>query len=80
MFRFILRVVELKSPMFVDYYREVSMKSFMGNSPIFHKLLKKNVLFQWSKELQAAFQKVKDIFSSPLTLILPIKDDSLFDF
>lgn len=40
----------------------------------FHKLLKKNVPFKWNEEQQVAFQKVKNILRSPLTMILLVKD------
>lgn len=40
----------------------------------FHKLLKKNVSFQWKAERQVAFQRVKDMLSSPQTIISPVKE------
>lgn len=39
----------------------------------FHKLLKTNVLLQQSSRQRQVFQKVKYVFSSTLTMILPIK-------
>lgn len=38
----------------------------------FHKLLQKNELFKWNKEQQIAFQKVKDVLSSLLTMFSPV--------
>lgn len=39
----------------------------------FQKFLKKNMPFMWGEEQHVSFQKVKDILSSPLTMISPIK-------
>lgn len=39
----------------------------------FHKLLKKNLSFQWKAEQQVTFQRVKDVLSSPQTTISPAK-------
>lgn len=39
----------------------------------FYKLLKKDGTFQWSKEQQTAFQKVKDILGSSPTMVPPVK-------
>lgn len=39
----------------------------------FHKLLKKNMAFQWKAEQQVAIQRVKDVLSSPQTMISPVK-------
>lgn len=44
---------------------------------LFHKLLKKYAPFCWGEEEQAAFQKVKDVLNSPLTMISPVKGSSL---
>lgn len=43
----------------------------------FHKILKKNASFKWGKEQQEAFQKVKDVLSSPLAMISHVKSLSL---
>lgn len=40
----------------------------------FHTLLKKNALFKCGEEQEIAFQKVKDVLHSPLTMISRIKD------
>lgn len=39
----------------------------------FHKLLKKNVLFNWNGEQQATFRKIKDVLRSHLIMISPFK-------
>lgn len=41
---------------------------------LFHKLLKKNVPLRWDEEQQKALQKVNGVLSSPLSMIIPIKD------
>lgn len=34
---------------------------------------KKDALFKWDEEQQSSFQKVKNVFSSPLTMISSLK-------
>lgn len=38
-----------------------------------HKILKKNASYKWVKEQQAAFPMVKDVFTSPLSMISYVK-------
>lgn len=65
-------VKELKSFMRISYIWSFIQVLIKLIKPL-HKLLKKHVYFKLGREQQAAFQKVTDILSSPLTMILQMK-------
>uniref|UniRef100_A0A1X7UNW9 Integrase catalytic domain-containing protein n=1 Tax=Amphimedon queenslandica TaxID=400682 RepID=A0A1X7UNW9_AMPQE len=54
----------------VDYYRKFVPGFARIASPL-HQLLKKNVPFQWTGACQSAFQKLKDLLTSPPVLAYP---------
>lgn len=51
--------------------------SFVELLEPFHALVKKNVPIPWGEEQQKAFQKVEDVFISPLIMMAPIKGSPL---
>lgn len=66
-------VKELKSFKGRISYSRIFIPALFELIEPFHKLLKKNVPFQWRIQQQVAFQRVKDVLSSPQTMILSVK-------